>query len=161
MRACHIRIGGLMLILLLFASSGVSDEGQDGVNQHRQVQTDANPYQIHDEQLHETMSQLNALVSYSEQPAAPLDNDSKEFLQKLIDTVGVVASSAESLKKTDKINHLNDEQLSRYTELADQLYGEAIEIDINARQMNVEETNEAFLNLNQTCISCHKLFRSL
>jgi cytochrome c556 len=161
MRACHISIGALMLVLPLFASSGASDEGQDGVNQHRQVQTDANLYQIHDEQLRETMFQLNALVSYSEQPAVPLDNDSKEFLQKLIDTVGVVASSAESLKQTDKIDHLNDEQWSKYTKLTDQLYGEAIEIDINARQMNVEEMNEAFLNLNQTCISCHKLFRSL
>jgi cytochrome c556 len=161
MRSCHISIGILMLVLLLFAGSGMSDERQDGVNRHRQVQSDASPYQIHDEQLRETMLQLNALVSYSEQPAVPLDNDSKEFLQKLIDTVGVVASSAESLKQTDKIDHLNDEQWSKYTKLTDQLYSEAIEIDINARQMNVEEMNEAFLNLNQTCISCHKLFRNL
>jgi len=161
MRSWHISIGVLMLVLLLFASSGVSAGGEEGVNQHRQVQTEANPYQVHDEQLRETMLQLNALVSYSEQPAAPLDNDSKEFLQKLIDTVGVVASSAESLKQADKIDHLNDEQWSKYTKLTDQLYSEAVEIDINARQMNLEEMNDAFLNLNQTCISCHKLFRSL
>lgn len=161
MKTCYVSIGVLILVFLLFASEGASDDGQGGVNQHRQVQTDVIPYQVHDEQLRETMLQLNALVSYSEQPAAPLDNESKEFLQELIDTIGVVASSAESLKQSDKIDHLNDEQLSRYTALTDQLYSEAIEIDINARQMNVEEMNQAFLNLNQTCISCHKLFRSL
>jgi cytochrome c556 len=153
--------GSLLLALLLSVNSGASGDGQDGVNQHRQVQVQPGQYSIHDDQLRETMFQLNALVSYAEQPTAPLDEQSKEFLQNLIDTVGVVASSAESLKQATQTEGLDEEQWTKFSDLADQLYSEAIDIELNARKVKVEEMNRAFLNLNQTCIACHKLFRSL
>ncbi len=148
--------------IFLFLSIGVvSGKNESGVNQHRQVQTEASPYAIHDDQLRETMLQLNALVSFAARPTTPLDKNSKEHLHKLLDTVDVVAKSAELLKQTSKLEHLSDEQFMQFMALADQLHNEAINIDINARELKVEEMNEAFLNLNEKCVACHKLFRSL
>ena len=149
----------LVCFCLLSGTATTNEDG--GVNQHRQVEADDNPYAIHDAQLHETMMQLNALVSYAEQPTAPLDEDSKAFLIELLNTVELVARSAQSLKQAKKLEHLSDEQFVGFKALAEHLYSEAIYIDMNAKKMNVEEMNKAFLNLNQTCISCHKLFRSL
>jgi len=146
---------------LLLPAINLAQEEDAGIHRHRQVQTDAAPFAIHDEQLRETMSRLNALVSYSEQPEMPLSKDSRQFLQELIDTVGVVADSAQQLRRAEKRDHLGEEQLQIYNTLADQLYNEAVNIDMNAKQMNIRDMNEAFVNLNQVCIACHSLFRSL
>ena len=151
----------LMLISFCLFSGTATTNEEASVNQHRQIQADDNPYAVHDAQLRETMMQLNALVSYAEQPTAPLDEDSKGFLLELLNTVEIVARSAESLKQAKKLEHLSDDQYVGFKALADHLYSEAIHIDLNAKLMNIEQMNEAFLNLNQTCISCHKLFRSL
>lgn len=141
--------------------AGTADAEDPGVNRHRQVDTQSKRYAIHDQQLRETMLQLNALVSWSEQPSMPLDEDSKVFLQKLIDTVRLVAESASFLQEADSIEHLDEAQFTTYAKLAEQLYEEAVAIDMNARNMNLAEMNQAFLELNQTCIGCHTLFRGL
>lgn len=154
---------GLCILLYSTSLSSSGDEyGMDaGVNQHRQVQTHASRYAIHDTRLRETMLQLNTLVSFSEQPAAPLTKENRDFLQGLIDTVSVIVESADFLKTEKKIAHLGDEQMAIYTRLGEQLYSEAVSIDHNAKKLELEEMNQAFLNLNQTCIKCHNLFRSL
>ena len=82
-------------------------------------------------------------------------------MRELIDTVGEVVKSAESLKQIDPTGDLGTEQVSTFNSLANQLYNEAVNIEINAREVNLEEMNQAFLNLNQTCIACHSLFRGL
>lgn len=166
-KASHLKlviaciVVGLLALLNTKGLAGGENETGAGVNQHRQVQTHASRYAIHDTRLRETMLRLNTLVSYSEQPGSPLTKENRDFLQGLIDTVAAVAESAEFLKQEKKIDHLGDEQMAIYRDLADKLYIEAVSIDLNAKKMKLEEMNEAFLNLNQTCIKCHSLFRSL
>ncbi|MFT7460683.1 MAG: hypothetical protein ACI909_003371 [Planctomycetota bacterium] len=161
-----LKLSAICLIFLsvtcLYPFKGTADENEQNViTRHRQVRTHATPYDIHNDQLRETMFRLNALVSYSPEPVIPLDNDSTEFLQQLIDTVRVIVKSAESLKKKTQINHLGAEQIEKYSALADKLYEEALAIDDSAKKNDAEEMNRAFLNLNQTCIACHTLFRGL
>lgn len=142
-----------------FASG--DNPGDAGINRHRMVQTDPGRFAIHDAELRETMLRLNALVSYSEQPGAPLTKENRRFLQELLDTVSSIAESADFLKKQKRIAHLGEEQMQAYTDLAERLYEDAVSIELNARTMQLEEMNAAFLDLNQTCIKCHQLFRSL
>ena len=153
----------LAALVLLFTRSMEVYAGEDdaGVNRHRQVGTHASRYGIHDAKLRETMLQLNTLVSFSEQPQAPLSQDNKEFLEELVSTVSTVVDSAVFLKKQDKVEHLGKEQLGMYKQLAEKLYVEAVSIEVNARKMKLEEMNQAFIDLNQTCIRCHGMFRDL
>ncbi len=101
------------------------------------------------------MLRLNTLVSFSEQPGFPLSHESSEFLTDLIDTAAQVAKSAQQLKKD------NSNESSQFSTLAEQLYEQAVSIEMNARNMNLEEMNNSFSELNQLCISCHKMYRGL
>ena len=135
--------------------------GESNIHQHRQLQTGTVPHQLHDAKLREIMLRLNALVSYSEQPHLPLNNDSKEFLRELIDTAALVAESSLTLKDEENTGQLPPQEQARFHELAEQLYQQAVAIEINARNMNIDEMNKAFGDMNQVCISCHRLFRAL
>lgn len=145
---------------LIYAENQAQVE-EEGVHQHRRVQAREIRYGIHSKHLHEQMLQLNALVSYSQQPTIPLDHDSVAYLKKLIDTVGEVVKSAQTLKQMDPDGDLGTEQVSTFNALAEQLYIEAVNIEINARDMKLEEMDKAFRNLNETCIACHSMFRGL
>ena len=158
----------LVLSVLLFSCLAYSAmlpsseaDNDAGINQHRQVQTHPMRYAIHDEKLRETMLRLNTLVSFSEQPAAPLSKENKRFLEDLVDTVSVVVDSAVFLRSQKQVEHLGAEQLAMYKQLAERLYVEAVAIDVNARNMKLEEMNQAFIDLNHTCIRCHGMFRDL
>ena len=146
-------LAGVFLAPLSLADSNI--------HQHRQLHTGAVPHQLHDAKLREIMLRLNTLVSYSEQPHLPLDNDSKEFLRELIDTAALVAESGLKLKEEGKDGRLPQQEQSRFDGFATQLYQQALSIEINARNMNIDEMNRAFGDLNQVCISCHRLFRAL
>ena len=143
------------LIVLVALPVSLASAENAGVNRHRQVQNNTLPHQVHDKKLREIMLRLNALVSFSEQPGFPLTKDSNDFLDELIDTATLVAASALQLKE-DK-----PDELSEFSTLADQLYEQAVAIEINAKKMNLEEMNKSFSELNQTCISCHKTYRGL
>ena len=146
-------LSGLIVSTLL--SGSVISKENAGINRHRQVQAVTLPHQVHDKKLREIMLRLNALVSFSEQPGFPLSHESSEFLTELIDTAALVANSALQLKEDDA------NESPQFSTLAEQLYEQAVSIEMNARNMNLEEMNNSFSELNQTCISCHKLYRGL
>ena len=153
--------GVLLAAFLLTVCMNVSTQAEDDIHQHRRVQTRSILYGVHSEQLYETMLRLNTLISYSQHSALPLDHEKNEFLQQLIETTDEVVKSAQSLKEIDPADKLGTEQTSTFISLADQLHTEALNIKINTKNMNIEELNQAFDKLNQTCNTCHKLFRGL
>ncbi len=146
-------LSGALLSLLLPAL--IYAGGDEEINRHRQVQTENLPHEVHDKKLREIMLRLNALVSFSEQPGFPLTNESSEFLTELIDTAALVAASALQLKES------GSSEMSEFSFLAEQLYEQAVSIELNAKNMNLDEMNSSFSGLNQTCISCHKMYRGL
>jgi cytochrome c556 len=153
----------LLSLSLLTASMSVYSQNEDdvGIHQHRRVQARSILYGVHSKELHETMLRLNALISYPQNRPLPLDYEKTKFLQQLIDTANQLVKSAESLKEIDPGGDLGTEQVSTFFSLADQLRAEALDMEINTREMNIEALDKAFANMNQTCESCHRLFRGL
>jgi len=150
----------LLALYLAAVSTGALTQ-EENIHRHRQVQTRTITYDFHSTRLHETMLQLNALITYAQNPALPLEHEKNDFLQQLVATTTAIAESAQALAQIDPTNEPGSAQVSKFKSLADQLRSEALNIEFNTRNMNIEAMNRSFDRLNQTCISCHRLFRGL
>ena len=90
-----------------------------------------------------------------------MDEEGQAYLNDLIASVDVVLQTAFELQQVIPGGDLGTEQVSTFASLAKQLQQQATDIKQHAENMQTEEMNQAFLQMNQTCITCHSLFRGL
>ncbi|MEX2525020.1 MAG: hypothetical protein WD750_08685 [Gammaproteobacteria bacterium] len=150
----------LTALLILFLTGACQRIPEDGVPDAAEYpKGDAAMHAVHSEELLDTMQRLNILMRNREAPVRESDEWRTEYLQSLIDLAGEVVVSAEALGKSGAGDEMDRNEQAVFHTMADRLYVEAANIEIQARNSNFMELRDAYRRLDETCSACHSLFR--
>jgi len=148
----------LIPILILIAGCAGTPEDET-FNAAEYPKGDAKMHTVHSKKLLETMQRLNILSRNRDAPVRESDERRNEYLQNLIDTAGEVVVAAEALDKAGPEGDMDRNERAVFHTMAERLYVEAANIEIQARDSNFMELQEAYRRLDETCNDCHRLFR--
>ncbi len=148
----------VLLTCLAGACLRTPDDPRAGTAEH--PEGEARLHAVHSEELLATMQRLNMLVRNREAPVRETDEWRMEYLQSLIDLAGEVTISAEELGKSGVEKEMDRNEQAVFHTLADRLYVEAANIEVQARHSNFMQLEDAYNRLDETCNACHRLFRN-
>lgn len=109
--------------------------------------------------LLDTMQRLNSLMAQRETTAAGNDKRRNRYLQDLMDAAGEVVLTARALSRQGPSTYLEPRRRNRFYVLADRLYVEAANVEYQAQESDFRDMQDAYRNLDETCKTCHRLFR--
>ena len=147
----------LVCILILW-SYPAQQEASD-VNRHRHIQEKARLHGVHSELLRNTMQRMNLLIIDDMYRPLQLSGEDQEYLDALIQAAADLTFSAEILTQYIPVPELSEQQRSTFRNLAEQIYTEARNVEVNAEKENLLEMDAAFQRMEKTCVKCHSLFR--
>ncbi len=134
--------------------------GQDNMDpqQHLKIQHFAKMHGIHSEKLKNIMRHM--ITSLMKQPKNKEDElQQQRYLAGLVKASRQVVSASRSLDKYIAAGELNEKETAKFKTLAEVLHNEAVTAESLAKAGNTEELKVSLGRFNQTCVTCHRLFR--
>ena len=150
----------LLTFLLLASAPAVSSQDSQDPQQHLKIQHAAKLHGVHSEKLSDIMRRM--IATLMQQPAAADDEQQRAKHQaRLVQLAAKVNETAKSINHYLPDGELSEAEVGTFRELALQLQDEALNTQTAMQAGDVEAMNGALDRFNQTCISCHRLFREM
>ncbi len=156
-----MRIANVSVVCIIIAFSQpitvFSQDTQDP-QQHLKIQHSAKMHGVHSQKLGNIMQRLIAMLMSPPSKQADQEQQAK-YNKKLVKLSKKVTMTAASINKYLANDKLNEKQTAKFMDLATQLHDEALNAQTEAVANDPEALNMALGRFNQTCVSCHRLFR--
>ena len=114
---------------------------------------------IHTEKLRDIMHKISNLMENRDVTLTLVDELREDYMQSLIDAAGDLVYAAETLSLQGPIDNLTERDETEFRNLAGRFYENAVNLHLRAMDSNFMEMDSAYKNLDETCNSCHRLFR--
>ena len=89
------------------------------------------------------------------------EKDSREILvELLIEEAQALKNTASNISLIDSLKHLDDEKQVAFNAMAQELYEISLELKKENAANHRQAVDEAYIKLQETCNTCHLLFRS-
>jgi cytochrome c556 len=156
----------MRLITTLFISSMLltttpipaNSQSSTDPQQHLKIQNFAQMHGVHNDKLKSIMQRM--IGSLMKQPKNKDDElRQAKYFASLVKASRKVVSASLSLDNYLAAGELSEKETTKFKVLAEELHKEALNAENQAKEGNAEELNASLNRFNQTCITCHRLFR--
>lgn len=116
--------------------------------------------EIHSTEVRHIMRKLNVLLFEREHTQLELQRLRRQQLSLLIEETESLSRTAGDISLIDSLKNLSEEQQAMFKSMANELNNAARQLsaaDANAHEHDIEA---AYIRLQETCNTCHKLFRA-
>jgi len=114
---------------------------------------------VYSDQLKSIMSRMNNLVFERELTALQIEELRAESLENLVSTVRELVLTAREMQETSPGTALATEDRITFEAMARQLLSTAETLGEEAQRADLTGMDLTFRRLNETCDTCHRLFR--
>ena len=115
---------------------------------------------IHNERVRSIMLRLNSLLYERELTQLEVQQLRYKQINNLVSEANKLTSTAASLPDVYSINELSDEQQLAFNAMANELYEVSLELQREAKAGHRKAADDAYTRLQETCHTCHSLFRN-
>ncbi len=114
---------------------------------------------IHSDEIRNIMRKLNSLVYEREYTELELRKINKKQIELLVIEAAALSKTAANLPNITSLNNLDDESQLTFNAMVNQLQNISIELKGATEHNHQDEINAAYIKLQDTCNTCHTLFR--
>ncbi len=115
---------------------------------------------IHSEKVRTIMLRLNSLMYEREYTQLELQQLRYKQIQKLVVEAKKLTATAASIPDDYSLKELTDEQQLAFNAMANQLYETSLELQSESKAGHRQAVDDAYNKLQETCHTCHSLFRN-
>ncbi|MEQ8426385.1 MAG: cytochrome c [Gammaproteobacteria bacterium] len=116
--------------------------------------------EIHSTEVRHIMRKLNVLLFEREHTQLELQRLRRQQLSLLVEETESLSRTAGDISLIDSLKKLSEEQQAMFKSMANELNDVARQLsaaDVNGHEHDIET---AYIRLQETCNTCHKLFRA-
>ena len=147
-----------LLLFSIFIASGSLTLSHETLSNTGQSKTLLNA--IHSEEVQQIMRRLRLLFYEREYTAHKIQELSNEQIVLLAEEAATLASTATNLPKIESLKDMNDEDQLTFNALANQLSKLTLELKTLNEANHQVDLVPTYIKLQDTCNTCHKLFRN-
>lgn len=114
---------------------------------------------IHSEEIRNIMRKLNSLVYEREYTELELRKINKKQIELLVNEAAALAKTAADMPNITSLKNLDDESQLTFNAMVNQLQNISGELKRAVEHNHQNEINATYLKLQDTCDTCHALFR--
>jgi cytochrome c556 len=114
---------------------------------------------IHSDDIRNIMRRLRMLIYDREYTELELRKLSSDQIKLLAEETNILAQTAENISNIASLKNLNDEEQLTFSAMANQFHDISMELQREAKANHQQTLDTAYLKLQNTCNTCHKLFR--
>lgn len=115
---------------------------------------------IHSDDIRNIMRRLRILIYDREYTELELRKLSNNQIELLAVEANILAQTAENSSNIASLKNLNDEDQLTFSAMANQLHDISLELQQEAKANHQQALDAAYLKLQNTCNTCHRLFRN-
>jgi len=145
----------ICFMIVAFSTSLFSEEVSEN---KRESKTISNA--IHSDDIRNIMRRLRILIYDREYTELELRKLSNNQIELLVEETNILAQTAENIPNIASLKNLNDEDQLTFSAMANQLHDISLELQREAKANHQQALDTAYLKLQNTCNTCHKLFRN-
>lgn len=114
---------------------------------------------IHSDEIRNIMRQLNSLVYEREYTELELRKINRKQIELLVNEAAALANIASNLPNMPSFKNMDNESQLAFNAMAKQLQNISGELEKAIENNHQDEIDAAYLKLQNTCNTCHTLFR--
>jgi cytochrome c556 len=152
-----MRLKKILLTLVIFITTSTSLFANDNTEKLETGRTLLNV--IHSDEIRSIMRQLNSLAYEREYTDLELKKISKRQIKLLVKEAAALGDMAANMPKIASLKNLDDENQLAFNAMVRQLISLTSELEQAAEANHQDEMNSAYIKLQNTCNTCHALFR--
>lgn len=149
----HLISLSLILLTLVLTNMPVFAE------EHSSSENKAIFHAVHSDDVRNIMRRLKLLIYERENSELEIERLRNKQISLLAEEANKLANTAEDLPDIASLQSLNDEERLTFTAMANQLHDITLEMEKAINTNHQQELDEAYIKLQDTCNTCHKLFR--
>ena len=150
----HIFLSLLCFIFINYNPALSADETATDIKTKKAIL-----HALHSEDVRNIMRRLKLLIYERETTELELEKLRRDQLRLLVEETRELAGTAENLPDIASLKTLNEEERVTFTAMANQLYDITVEMEKAMDANHQQDLDAAYLKLQETCSTCHKLFR--
>ncbi len=147
-----------MYVLLLFVShialSAETNDADITTQGKTLLQT------IHSNEVRNIMRHLKLLIYEREYTELERENKRYQQIRLLVEETKILADTAARLPEIESLNRLNDEEQLTFSAMANQLHEISLELQNEIEANHRQSMSDLYIKLQETCNTCHRLFRN-
>ena len=114
---------------------------------------------IHSEEVRNIMRRLKLLIYEREYTELELEKLRHQQIRLLVEEAKSLTITAAQLPEIESLKKLNEEEQLTFNAMANQLHDVALELQKDIEANHRQELDKAYIKLQDTCNTCHRLFR--
>ncbi len=115
---------------------------------------------IHSDDIRNIMRRLRILIYDREYTELELIKLSNNQIELLAEEANILAQTAKNIPNIASLKNLSDEDQVTFSAMANQLHNISLELQQKAKANHQQALDAAYLKLQNTCNTCHHLFRN-
>ena len=149
------KLFSIFFIIITISTSLFAEEASENKGESKTILNT-----IHSDDIRNIMRRLRILIYDREYTELELRKLSNNQIELLAEETYILAQTAENIPNITSLKNLNDEEQLTFSAMANQLHGISMELQREAKANHQQALDAAYLKLQNTCNTCHQLFRN-